>query len=249
MTTPRFRFCAFSLVELLTATAVGALLLVTLGGLLGSSLQTMAQTIRSVQVHDATTQLVEALHSDLRDLTPPSHAVPQTLLLKARNDEVVLAVVRPDPRFLDLQRQGYYRHVEYRWNREDRTLIRSVYHSAEHPVAAGLSASPDSSNHQLNAERLAALTPAMRAAWLDGDEMQTARELAAEAPLASGVEEFSVECLVNKPPGSTGQAWTDQTTLPTALRVQIGFRPASGQAEPRRFTLLVPVQTRPHSSR
>jgi prepilin-type N-terminal cleavage/methylation domain-containing protein len=238
---------AFTLVEVLAAVAVSALLLFALSNLLGSSLQTMSRTTRSLQAHDGTTQLLEYLRADLRDLAPPSAALPEPFHLTSKEDEVVLAVVRPDPRFLGLPRQGYHRHVEYRWDRESRTLLRAVYHAAEHPTAQNLAAASDSSDHTANAQRLGALTPALASAtkqgWRQSEEMEEARRVATEAPFLAEVEEFSVECLTGEPLSTLGDSWSESSALPAAVRVRVGFRSSAGQGELRHFSILIPVQS------
>lgn len=236
---------AFSLLEVLTASAVGVLLLVALSSLLGASLASITQTTRSVQAHKAMTQLLEALQADLRDLSPPSSALPETFFLASREEEVVMALVRPEGRFADVRRQGYYRHVEYRWEKSSRVLTRTVYHAADDLGVANLGKASDASDHHSNAERLSALTPAWITSagrsWRESAPLEKARLAALEAPLIVQVEEFAVECFQGWPGVSAGSNWSGENDLPAWVEVRVGFRTARTAAELRHFTLVVPV--------
>jgi len=241
----------FSLLELLAAAAVSTLLLTALVSLAGAALQNMSRTTRSVGAHDAVLQLFEYLQSDLRDLAPPSSSRSEVLRVSREPEQTTIALVRPDARFYDFNRQGYYRHVEYRWDQKSKMLTRAVWHSADSATASELASSADSSNHEANARRLRELTPALQSqgmGWREHEAMREARRLAEEAPLGSMVEEFSVECLAGIPPVSAGSSWENRSELPAALRIQAGWRSSPAQKEPRRFTLLVPLQTSPTAS-
>lgn len=235
---------------MLLVTAISVLLLLVLSGIVTSAVQTISQTSRSVQNHDASIRLLGHLQDDLRDLIPLDDLGLSSFTLESAEGSTVLTIVRSEPRISDVNRQGYYRHVEYAWHAEERALVRTAFHSADHPDAAGaLSSDARSTDHASNALRLASLTPALDSSkssgWTDDSRVGNAREIAKQTPIFTDLDDFVVECLNGDDLKSVSTHWDDPQTLPRAVRIRLEARSNRTQKTPRRFEFLIPVETRP----
>jgi hypothetical protein len=236
---------AFSLIELLTATAVTMMLLAVLGQLVGWSLREIKSSTRSLGNHETAAACLRLLREDLQGLSP--HPATAVFFLEQDADVVRLLINRPEARTESLHAQGYMRHVAYIWERESGDLIRAVYHPArDSAAAASTSASPANLSVGENLRRLENLTPALQgniaSAWQTHPALKAALQRATELPVLSAVNRFLVECDETWEASANSQTtWQDAQTVPRVVRIQLAVS-AEREALPQVFQIIIPVQ-------
>lgn len=243
----------FSLLEVMVATTITVTMLFVIARLTTATLDTIGRTTRLLEHHDGSNRVFQLLRDDLRDLRPLDGWDTPALRLETNDDEgVVLTLVRADPHIQAVDEQGYYRHVEYAWEKEAQTLVRTVYHPVNDPGNVVRSqASSDGDNHRANLARLAALTPALADpdSWAGQEDFSRMRGVAEVTPLFEDLREFSVECHpVWNGGGGTGEdaqtTWDDPSAVPQAIMIRLSLRPSQGPEDIREFELLIPVETK-----
>jgi len=224
----------FTLIEVLVSVVILGIMLGMLAAVFDVYNRSYTRSTSSMQTYDDVRTIISMMSHDLSAAmvrTNANRILNFSVTGAPGNVTVFMAV--PDPKLQSLTNMSFVSHIAYFWQSNTCQVCRAIYNTQiDNSLLLATKSSASNTSTAVNAARLQNMTLAYANSssgnwfgWTTSPEMVNAMNSVTNLPILRNVITFNVLCYTNGASTSgvpTTNTWSDGTSLPRYLKMQLG---------------------------